>query len=76
MKRPRAISAFFVLKKSVAEAKGFEPLYPLRDHAFQACAIDHYATLPKIDLILASSRHGGGDASSDRALYREGQAFS
>lgn len=31
-----------------AEAEGFEPSYPLRDHAFQACAIDHYATLPRL----------------------------
>ncbi len=29
-----------------AEVKGFEPLYPVKDHAFQACAIDHYATPP------------------------------
>lgn len=28
--------------------KGFEPLKPLRAHAFQACAIDHYATSPCI----------------------------
>jgi hypothetical protein len=31
-----------------AEVKGFEPLYPVKDHAFQACAIDHYATPPSI----------------------------
>lgn len=30
-----------------AEVKGFEPLYPVKDHAFQACAIDHYATPPE-----------------------------
>ena len=29
-----------------AEAVGFEPTKPFRAHAFQACAIDHYATLP------------------------------
>lgn len=30
----------------MAEVEGFEPSYPVKDHAFQACAIDHYATPP------------------------------
>lgn len=33
-------------EKNVAEGKGFEPLLPLGKHAFQACALDHSATLP------------------------------
>ncbi len=35
----------------MAEVEGFEPSYPVKDHAFQACAIDHYAT-PPFSLVL------------------------
>lgn len=38
---------------ALAEVKGFEPLYPVKDHAFQACAIDHYATPPSALEIIA-----------------------
>ena len=31
-----------------AEAVGFEPTKALRPHAFQACAIVHYATPPEL----------------------------
>ena len=31
----------------MAESKGFEPLIPCGIHAFQACALDHYANSPK-----------------------------
>ena len=34
------------LARILAEEVGFEPTKPLRAHAFQACAIGHYATLP------------------------------
>ncbi len=30
-----------------AEGKGFEPLKAFTLHAFQACALDHYANPPK-----------------------------
>src|SRR5665213_2353499 len=32
-----------------AEGKGFEPLIPCGIHAFQACALDHYANPPWYD---------------------------
>ena len=35
-----------------AEGKGFEPLVSCPTHAFQACALDRYAT-PPMSLILA-----------------------
>ena len=35
------------MRTYMAEGKGFEPLIPCGIHAFQACALDHYANLPK-----------------------------
>lgn len=33
-------------KEKMAEDRGFEPLKPFSLHAFQACALDHYANPP------------------------------
>lgn len=40
-----------ILLSSRAEEVGFEPTKPLRAHAFQACAIDHYATPPRKNVL-------------------------
>lgn len=35
-----------LVNKSLAEREGFEPSIPCGMHAFQACALDHYAISP------------------------------
>lgn len=56
----------------MAEAVGFEPTKPFRTHAFQACAIDHYATLPESVYRVAMSYLPKTDIHKifTRALYQ------
>lgn len=44
MKAKKNNNRFFLFIR--AEGAGFEPAIPCGTHAFQACALGHYATLP------------------------------
>ncbi len=59
------------LHVSMAESRGFEPLKPCSLHAFQACALDHYANSPglKKELMQALLRCFGDPTENRTPVY-------
>ena len=65
----------------VAEDRGFEPLRAFTQHAFQACALGHYANPPRASLraahrLVISPSRGDTSPNSPRAGRQQGSVTS